>query len=289
MDYGTLFGNTGASDLTAEEQMMVDNLVANVANTELTGNTGAIGFDLGALMTAPLNLLQQLGVPGLQAQKMAPHVAKAAAAAVAPKALHPALARPHPAALAVHAPIHAPMHAPIHIPSHVIHHHPPQVMPPARILTDEELFSRIEIRQFASMELKGLSANTTDANRELEVTRNGTILDWHVADSSDDIVAQSLTFLQDPYVIFRACSLGAWASKSAHRRAVQPLHVTAPNKFKVTLINPTSAEITPVWEMWGIDDEAIHKYAADPEIMRTLASKGIAMAAMLNSGIMSGR
>lgn len=162
----------------------------------------------------------------------------------------------------------------------------PSAIPSGRILSDEEFFKRCRIRQLASIgdgTTVGvvIPAGATVATF-LEVTRDGTVIQFSVNDLASELIAQNLVYLQDPYEIYRAQNLGAWANKAAHKMPVMPKHVRSPIRFSVSITNPSATDdVRLVWTMEGIDDEDMSEYQSDPDLVATMRARGIPLGASM--------
>jgi hypothetical protein len=271
MDYFASFdtgNNDGGDDddeIEAYAEEVSEHIIGNADESDII-DTGAgleLGGGLAALLANPAKMLQGvlgLGVPQAKAQKVVKKL----------KAKVPAKIKARPKAAIVRPRAPAPLMLP----------RSPLALPPrpagasvtGKLLSMPELLDRIEVAQLAGYAGE-IEAGATTAI-ELDVSRNGMVIQWSVNDDSDSIIVQTaLTYCQVTNTIYRPQSLGAWGSKAAHRTPINPIHVTSPNVFNTSLFNNTSTAIYVVWTMMGIADDMITSVMQDPDVARTLVHR----------------
>lgn len=148
-----------------------------------------------------------------------------------------------------------------------------------------ELKQRVQWAQLASLTAAPLSvgAGITTATT-LPVTRTGWVLDWVTNQGSQGLVIASLTYAQQPYAIFNATPMEAWAPAAANPTPIPPLYVTMPATLNVSITNPTAAALIATFTMSGIPDEAVMTALQDAEVRRFLADRGMQLARSYQGG-----
>lgn len=148
-----------------------------------------------------------------------------------------------------------------------------------------ELKNRVEWAQLASLTAAPLSvgAGITTATT-LPVTRTGWVLDWVTSQGSSGLAIASLTYAQQPYAIFNATPMEAWAPAAANPTPIPPLYVTMPATLNVSITNPTAGALIAMFTMSGIPDEAVMTALQDVEVRRFLANRGMGLARSFQGG-----
>lgn len=249
---------------------IVDEAEEQFTDTSGFLDTGALSLNLEGLLNAPAKLIEgmvRMGVPAPKARKIVPKVQSKVQKKVAKKAARPAAPRPAP---------RAPMQmGPIRLPRHSIQGVDPGPKP--KLLTFPELLDRLIVRQLANYSGTITAGDTEDV--EVEVTRNGVVLNWSNADAADAMIVRRVMYGQDTTTVYNDQTLGAWSSKALQKVPVEPIEVTMPNKFDATLENPTGSNIRVVWTMWGVTSADANKAASrDPDVAYTIQHREIPIA-----------
>lgn len=119
----------------------------------------------------------------------------------------------------------------------------------------------------------------------IATTRTGWVLDWSTNNNNGEVLASNLTYAQQPNTIFSPTPLSNWGPAAANPSPIQPIYVTMPATFNVTLQN-TNAGATNVitWQMSGIPAEHVMTAMMDPDIRDFLASVAPELARMAQAG-----
>ncbi len=169
----------------------------------------------------------------------------------------------------------------------------PMIHMPARngrirkpITSTQDLMSRVTWAQLVSLTSSPLSiAVSTTVTTTLDVTRSGCVLDWSTNTGTSNVFASNLTYGQQPYVLFNAQPLDAWAPGAANPTPIAPLMVHMPAKFNVTLQNTSATAAQFVgWTMSGIPLEDWERAVSDPDVAEFLVQRGMALARSTQGG-----
>jgi hypothetical protein len=148
-----------------------------------------------------------------------------------------------------------------------------------------ELKERVKWAQLASLTgaplTVGIGATTPTT---IPVTRTGWVLDWATNTGSTGGVALNLTYGQQPNTIFNATPLECWSPLAANPTPIDPIFVTMPASFNVTIQNPTAAAIIVTWTMSGIPAEHMSEALTDPDVAEFLGRRGMAIARAAQGG-----
>lgn len=233
-----------------------------------SGDTGALAFQLPSMGNITSTLSRMLGFspPPAKVQKVAAKVQRKIAVK-APARQAKAAARP------------------IRLPSRIMQPIMGPVAGRAPVNSLNDLKNRVQWAQLASLTgaplTVGIGATTATT---LPVTRTGWILDWVTNQGSQGLVIASLTYAQQPYAIFNATPMEAWAPAAANPTPIPPLYVTMPATLNVSITNPTAAALIATFTMSGIPDEAVMTALQDAEVRRFLADRGMQLARSYQGG-----
>lgn len=271
--YGGLFDNTSGIDV---DDAMVTQIAEAVCN-----EVSAESQDTGAVSNVPLaqraerrigQLFGRIGVrppPGLVDRvvaKAAPTLA-GRLASMMPQQRQPMYTLP---AQALVQPIMGPVAGKARKP----------------ITNLDELKQRVGWAQLVALTTNPttLAIGAVNVAATLTVSRTGLVLDW-LTNASNAVLANSLTYAQQPNTIFSATPLSAWAPTAANPSPIQPVFVNQPATFNVLLsnTNPAAAEILS-WTMSGIPNENFGQATLDPDVMAFLQGRGVQLAMGAQAG-----